>query len=41
MFVLLPTKVLKWGLPLFRRELFVGNVTELLPNTKHTDTYKE
>ena len=38
MFVLLTTKVLKWGLPLFRRELFVDNVTELLPYTKYTDT---
>ena len=39
-FVLLPTKVLKWSLPLFGRELFVDNISEFLPNTKYTDTYK-
>ena len=40
-FVLLPTKLLKWSLPLCRRELFVDNITEFLPNTKYTDTYKK
>ena len=37
-FVLLATKVLKWSLSLFRKELFVDNITEFLPNTKYTDT---
>ena len=32
-FVLLPTKFLKWSLPLFRRELFVS-ITEFRPNAK-------
>ena len=40
-FVLFPTKVLKLSLLLFRKELFVDNITEFLPNTKDTDTYKE
>ena len=34
-------KVLKWSLQLFRKEPFVDNITEFLPNTKYTDTYKE
>ena len=40
-FVLLPRKVLKWSSPFFRRDLFVDNITDFLPNTKYTDTYKE
>ena len=39
--VLLPTKVLKGSIPLLRRELFVDNITEFLPNTKYNDTYKK
>ena len=35
------TKVLEWSLPLFRRELFAGNITEFFQNTKYTDTYKQ
>ena len=40
-FILLPSKVMKWSLPLLRRELFVHNITEFLRNTKYADTYKE
>ena len=41
-FVLLPTKVVKWSLPLFRRELFEENsIAEFLPNTKYPDRKKE